>query len=109
MNLNEKNNISNYYITDEIIDEVVKEEENDQYDSNENLPSTPIKNDDIVCCPNCGSSQIEFVTYQASSNFDAGDACCGYFLCGPLGLLCGAKKKTEAKTVRKCKKCGKEF
>ena len=62
-----------------------------------------------VTCPNCGSAQVEFVTYQASSNFDASDACCGYLLCGPIGLLFGAKKKTEARTVRKCKNCGYEF
>ena len=65
--------------------------------------------DDPIRCPNCGSTQIEFVTYQASSNFDAGDACCGFILCGPIGLLCGQKDKTPAKTVRKCKKCGHEF
>ena len=74
---------------------------------------TPLKNietsNDVVRCPNCGSTNVEFVTYQSSSNFDAGDACCGYLLCGPIGLLCGAKDKTEAKTVRKCKKCGQEF
>lgn len=64
---------------------------------------------DVIRCPNCGSKNVEFVTYQASSNFDAGDACCGYMLCGPIGLLCGAQDKTPAKTVRKCKKCGHEF
>lgn len=66
-------------------------------------------NDDIIRCPNCGSSQVEFVTYQASSNFNAENACCGYLLCGPLGILLGAEKKTEARTVRKCKNCGHEF
>ena len=66
-------------------------------------------NDDTVRCPNCGSANVQFVTYQASSNFDKGDACCGYLLCGPIGLLFGAKDKTEAKTVRKCKKCEHEF
>lgn len=64
---------------------------------------------DVIRCPKCGSKNVEFVTYQASSNFDAGDACCGYLLCGPIGLLCGAQDKTPAKTVRKCKKCGHEF
>ena len=65
--------------------------------------------DEPIKCPNCGSTQVEFVTYQASSNFDAGDACCGWMLCGPIGLLFGQKEKTPAKTVRKCKKCGHEF
>ncbi len=72
----------------------------------------PLRSDaeeDVVRCPQCGSKDISFVTYQASSNFDTGDACCGYLLCGPIGLLFGAKEKTEAKTVRKCKKCGCEF
>jgi len=67
------------------------------------------ENDDVIRCPKCGSTNVEFVTYQASSNFDKSDACCGYLLCGPIGLLCGAKDKTPAKTVRKCKKCGHEF
>lgn len=74
---------------------------------------TSLKNteqeDDVVRCPKCGSKNVEFVTYQASSNFDKEDACCGYLLCGPIGLLCGAKDQTEARTVRKCKKCGEEF
>ena len=64
---------------------------------------------DEVRCPKCGSNNVEFVTYQASSNFDKGDACCGYLVCGPIGLLAGAKEKTPAKTVRKCKSCGHEF
>ena len=67
------------------------------------------EDDDTVRCPKCGSKNVEFVTYQSSSNFDKNDACCGYLLCGPVGLLAGAKDKTEARTVRKCKKCGHEF
>ena len=67
------------------------------------------KEEDEVRCPKCGSKKVEFVTYQASSNFDKEDACCGYLLCGPIGLLCGAKNQTEARTVRKRKKCGEEF
>ena len=67
------------------------------------------KKDDIVKCPNCGSTQIEFVTYQASQNFSAGSACCGILLCGPIGTLCGIGPKTPAQTKRKCKACGKEF
>ena len=65
--------------------------------------------DDVVRCPRCGSKNVEFVTYQANQGFSAEDACCGYMLCGPLGLLCGTKEKEEAKTVRKCKKCCHEF
>lgn len=62
-----------------------------------------------ITCPKCGSDNIHFVTIQASQNFDKGDACCGFLLCGPLGLLCGVKDKTESKTVRKCMNCTNEF
>ena len=74
----------------------------------ESLKQIEDKND-VIRCPKCGSKNSEFVTYQASSDFDKGEACCGYLLCGPLGLLCGAKEKEKAKTVRKCKNCCHEF
>jgi len=64
---------------------------------------------DLIVCPKCGSTNIHFVTTQASQNFDAKDACCGYALCGTPGLLCGVKDKTESKTVRKCMSCNHEF
>ena len=80
--------------------------------SNSNLPivtKEPVSNSNKVLCPKCGSDNIHFITVQASQNFDKSDACCGYLLCGPLGLLCGVKDKTESKTVRKCMNCNKEF
>ena len=74
------------------------------------LPSAQSeKQDDTITCPNCGSTNIHFVTIQSTQNFDTGDACCGYLLCGPLGLLCGVKKQTETRTVRKCMSCNFEF
>ena len=86
-----------------------KHSKEDSFCKNCGNPLRSDVDDDSIRCPQCGSKDIGFVTYQASSNFDAGDACCGYLLCGPIGLLFGAKEKTEAKTVRKCKKCGYEF
>ena len=69
-----------------------------------------VPDDDVARCPKCGSTQIEFVTYQASQNYSAGKACCGMLACGgPIGALCGVGKKTPAKTNRKCKRCGYEF
>jgi ribosomal protein L7/L12 len=62
-----------------------------------------------ITCPRCGSDNVHFITVQSSQNFDKGDACCGYLLCGPLGLLCGVKGKNENKTVRKCMNCNQEF
>lgn len=67
------------------------------------------KEEDRVVCPKCGSENIHFVTVQEGSGFDRGNACCGYLLCGPLGLLCGVKDDKQIKTVRKCMKCGQEF
>lgn len=64
---------------------------------------------DVIHCPNCNSTQVEFVTYPASQGFSAGNACCGYLCLGPIGALCGIKPETPAKTVRKCKNCGHEF
>ena len=68
-----------------------------------------VRDDDVARCPKCGSTQIEFVTYQASQNVSRGKMCCGYMTCGPIGTLCGVGKKTPAKSMRKCKKCGHEF
>ena len=69
---------------------------------------TPRSSDQILC-PVCGSPSIHFVTTQGGQEFKKGDACCGYLICGPLGLLCGVKDKQPAKTIRKCMKCGFEF
>ena len=65
-------------------------------------------NHDTIHCPNCGSTNIHFITTQGGTNINKGSACCGYSLCGPLGLLCGVKNE-KAKTVRKCMNCGNEF
>ena len=80
-----------------------------QNNTSSNANNTSSNAGNKITCPQCGSDDIHFVTTQASQNFDKGDACCGYLLCGPLGLLCGVKNKTESKTVRKCMKCNNEF
>lgn len=71
--------------------------------------NTSAERENIVRCRKCNSSQIEFVTYQGGTEYEAGKGCCGYLLCGPIGLLFGVKNKGPAKTVRKCKNCGEEF
>ena len=63
--------------------------------------------DDAVKCPQCGSTNVHFIT-KSGKSFDGKDACCGYLMCGPIGLLFGAKNKPDT-TTRKCMKCGKEF
>ena len=71
--------------------------------------SAPKEDDDVIRCPNCGSKNINFVTSETGTGFDKSNACCGYILLGPLGLLCGINEKKTTKTVRKCMKCGHEF
>lgn len=63
----------------------------------------------IIVCPRCGSTNIHFVTIHGGQAFDKGDACCGYLLCGPIGLLCGVKDNIPTETVRKCMNCKFEF
>lgn len=72
--------------------------------------STAVQNpDNVLKCPNCGSTNIHFITSQGGQEFKKSDACCGYLLCGPLGMLCGVKDKEPTKTVRKCMNCNHEF
>jgi DNA-directed RNA polymerase subunit M/transcription elongation factor TFIIS len=61
-----------------------------------------------IKCPNCGSEKI-YLRTRESGGFDTSNACCGYILLGPLGLLCGLASDRESITVRKCKNCGHEF
>lgn len=61
-----------------------------------------------VRCPNCGSPEV-FLMTRESNGFDASNACCGYIIFGPLGLLCGLSGERESLTTRKCKNCGYEF
>ena len=56
-----------------------------------------------VKCPKCGSTEI----FISKRGFDASDACCGAFLCGPLGLLFGAQGSN--KIQRTCLKCNKTW
>lgn len=65
-------------------------------------------------CPRCGSHDIMPVSEVSTKgkDFKAGDACCGYMLCGPLGLLCGATGKGKqiiTNTYWMCKGCGNKF
>lgn len=65
--------------------------------------------EDVVRCPKCGSTQVEFVTKTEGEAFDSGGACCGWLLCGIPGLIIGGKGNQKQVTVKKCKKCGHEF
>lgn len=67
-----------------------------------------------IHCPRCGCNDVFPVSEVSTKgkDFDASDACCGYLLCGPIGLLCGATgkgKQTITTTYWLCKGCGKKF
>lgn len=65
-------------------------------------------------CPRCGGYNLipisETVTH--GKDFNTGDACCGYLLCGPIGLLCGLTgkgKQFATNTYWLCSGCGNKF
>jgi DNA-directed RNA polymerase subunit M/transcription elongation factor TFIIS len=65
--------------------------------------------EDLIKCPSCGSSKIQFLTINESNEYNTPNACCGFLLFGPLGLLCGLTGKNTSRTTRKCINCGYEF
>ena len=65
-------------------------------------------------CPNCGNTDLTTVSETATSgkDFKTSDACCGYLLCGPIGLLLGTAGKGKQQYTNSfwvCKKCGNKF
>lgn len=65
-------------------------------------------------CPRCKSFDIVPMTDVSTKgkDFDSGNACCGFLLCGPLGLLLGTTgkgKQTITKNYWICKTCGYKF
>lgn len=67
-----------------------------------------------ISCPKCLSNDIMPVSEVKTTgkDFNAKNACCGYLMCGPLGLLCGATgkgKQTITNVCWVCKNCGHKF
>ena len=63
-------------------------------------------------CPKCGSSLVEFITYQTvRENYFVSykDLFAAYMCGGWLKDLFGIGTYTQARTVRKCRKCGYVF
>lgn len=56
-----------------------------------------------ICCPFCGSTQIQVV----KKGFGFGKAAAGAWVAGPVGLLAGGIG--AGKVQRVCLKCGKKF
>lgn len=66
----------------------------------EKSPGDNVKSD-VPRCPKCGSTHLS----SNKQGVDAGNACCGALLFGPLGLLCGMTDKV----VVTCLKCGNQW
>lgn len=65
-------------------------------------------------CPRCGGYNLTPIseTVTHGKDFNPGDACCGYLLCGPIGLLCGLTgkgKQVATNTYWLCSDCGNKF
>ncbi len=83
-------------------------------DSNVTIDKNNSKTVGGLRCHRCGSNDITPVTETTTTgkDFDAKDACCGFLLCGPIGVLCGAMgkgKQTNSTTYWLCKGCGNKF
>lgn len=69
-------------------------------------------------CPKCGSENLQVIvktdTLTTGKNYSATQGCCGAFMLGPLGALCGLcgqGKQTISTntTMLACNDCGHEF
>lgn len=61
-------------------------------------------------CPKCGSDNTQYVTNNIQRGFSGSNACCGYILAGPLGLLCGfCGDSTYTQEYWICQSCGHKF
>lgn len=65
----------------------------------------------IMKCPNCGSENVNLIYNTSKRGFKGSDACCGYMIFGPLGILCGTfgSGKWSKKEFWLCNNCGSRF
>lgn len=80
----------------------------------EKIKKTISKPTNRLHCPKCGSYNLTPIseTVTHGKDFNTTDACCGYFLCGPLGLLFGLSgngKQIVTNTYWMCSNCGNKF
>ncbi len=71
-----------------------------------------------IYCPKCGSGNIQTVVKtdvkSSGKNFSTAQGCCGWFMFGPIGILCGScgqkqKISTTNTSMFSCNDCGNEF
>lgn len=84
----------------------------DEAEAQENVElQQPQQKGRLLRCPKCGSEDVQFATSTSTTGISASDACCGYMLLGPLGLLCGLCGAGESTTKEfwVCHNCGAKF
>lgn len=82
----------------------------------------PVTVDASLCCPNCRSRDLIPITDNTQNvdvehqGYSASKGCCGWFLLGPFGLLCGMCGQKDTTTVTNtsrsywvCRNCGNKF
>lgn len=88
----------------------------------QNITPPELRNRKKRICPSCSSNNVQPTIVNTTNvnstggGYSAGQGCCGYFLFGPLGLLCGAcgskqeiTTTSNYKTVWLCNDCGFNF
>lgn len=83
-----------------------------------NTQSIDTEQSPYAVCPHCGTPLHDCTPVSKTTITDSGggygffSGCCGTILLGPLGLLCGLRKRSitsSSQTWWLCKNCGKEF
>lgn len=61
-------------------------------------------------CPKCGSTNCNFISSTHTKRGSFCDACCGFALLGPIGILCGfCDSGSSTKEYWVCNNCGSKF
>lgn len=101
--------------TDDATSSMIPQEKNDHTSESKQREPNAARNDTI--CPYCKESDCtpmqKSTTEVNTKTYKWGSGCCGMFLLGPFGLLCGmcgtgSKVKTDNELWWTCLKCGRE-
>lgn len=67
------------------------------------IKEMPVEEKNKISCPSCKSTNV----HVDKRGYDAGEGCCGYLMCGPLGFLYGQKEAN--KIIQTCLSCGHKW
>lgn len=110
-----KSNSTDSCQPDDSTPSIIPQKENDHTSENKQCDANATRNDTI--CPYCKEpdcTPMQKSTTEVNTKiYKWGSGCCGMFLLGPFGLLCGmcgtgSKVKTDNELWWVCTKCGKQ-